>query len=120
MPTEPRPRFDLEALYAGYPRKEGKAKGLAKLKSLIASEADYERHRRAIANLVTRIQRDGMERQYVPHFSTWANGSWLDYADGIPEPTRAAPKGSAPEPSHRADALRSMSDVIAAIPGLRR
>jgi hypothetical protein len=97
-----RPRFDLDALYAAYPRKEGKAKGMSKLRSLVDSDAAYVRHQKAIANLVARIARDGIEPQFIPHFSTWTAGKWLDYADGIPAPVSAksngAPSPAAPRP----------------------
>lgn len=100
--VEPKPttRFDLDALYAAYPRKEGKAKGLAKLRALITTDGDYTRHRVAIDNLLTRVARDGIEAQFIPHFSTWVAGKWLDYADGVPPSTRgigtAAPASPSP------------------------
>jgi hypothetical protein len=108
------PRFDLDALYAAYPRKEGKARGMAKLRAIVSTDADYSRHKQAIANLIARIARDAIEAQYVPHFSTWVAGKWLDYADGIPPSTRgtAQPQSSAPGPAPNPASRRSMSDVL--------
>lgn len=68
---------------------------MAKLRSLVDSDAAYVRHQKAIANLVARIARDGIEPQFVPHFSTWTAGKWLDYADGIPAPVSAKSNGAA-------------------------
>ena len=84
---------------------------MAKLRSLVDSDAAYQRHQSAIANLRARITRDGIELAYVPHFSTWTAGKWLDYADGVPAPAAASARSAVPEPQHRPDSLRRLRDA---------
>lgn len=82
-PTKP-PAFDLEAIYAAYPRKEGRKKGLARLRQLVTSRLKYD----AIMGAVRRYsaQNAGTDKGYLKHFDTFVN-CWEDYA----EPTPGAP-----------------------------
>ena len=66
-----RPRHDWLTVYAEYPRKVGKAKGLAKLKALKASDETFV----AILAAATEMGRlwQGAEQTYCPHFSAWVN-----------------------------------------------
>ena len=76
-----RQEYDLLAVYSRYPRKEGKTKGLEKLKSTIRSQADYDALLKAVDNYAAQVRRLGTEPKYVKHFSTFAT-SWRDYEDG--------------------------------------
>lgn len=105
VPDAVMPRFDIDALYRAYPRKQGKAKGIERLKSIVTSDADYQAHAAAIGHLVAHVKRD-LPLDFVPHFSTWANGKWEDYRDGIPVPPRTNGKPAAPAPEHRPDSFR--------------
>jgi hypothetical protein len=75
------PRLDLDALYAPYPRKEGKAKGMAKLKRVITTPAQYERFAAAVRNYAKHVA--GRPADKVKHFDSFVT-CWEDYADGLP------------------------------------
>lgn len=77
------PAFDLLALYAAYPRKDGRKRGLATLARRIKTPAEYEAVRVAIANYAAQVTRDGTEKKYVKHFDSFVN-CWEDYAASEP------------------------------------
>lgn len=95
-----RPSFDLAALYAAYPRQEGKAPGLKRLAARIKSQEDYDRCARAVANYAAKVARDGTEPRFVLLFSTFANGRWEDYVDGAPAAAPGA-NGTVPREEKR-------------------
>jgi hypothetical protein len=74
----------FEALWKQYPRKEGKSavtkKALAEIQ-----KAGYETLAQAIDNYKEIIRRDGTEKRYILHGSTFFNGRWRDYAEGQPD-----------------------------------
>lgn len=72
----PKVLFDLEVIYTNYPRKLGKTRGLAKLKTAIKTQADYDDLTLAVANYSKAIQ--GTETRFVKHFSTWVT-EWRDW-----------------------------------------
>lgn len=84
------PLFDLDALYALYPRKEGKAKGMAKLKRVITTPAQYERFAAAVRNYSKHVA--GRPADKVKHFDSFVS-CWEDYADGLPFVASAVPSG---------------------------
>lgn len=65
------PRFDLDAVYAAFPRKAGKAKGLERLAKLVKTEDSF-RSVLAAAEAMGRLWA-GADPTYCPHFSTWVN-----------------------------------------------
>lgn len=75
-------KFDFEAVYALYPRKEGKTRGLAKCEKQIKSREDYERLLMAVKHYA-----ESAERPYVKHFDTFM-GEWRDW---IEKPSSGAP-----------------------------
>jgi hypothetical protein len=83
-PVTPLHRFDFDALYARYPRKEGKAAGMKAARARFKTQADFDRLEAAVVNYATKVQREGTERQFIPHWSTFVNGRWEDYAPGAP------------------------------------
>jgi hypothetical protein len=83
------PPLDLDALYAPYPRKEGKAKGMAKLKRAITTPAQYERFANAVRNYAKHV--DGRPADKVKHFDSFVS-CWEDYADGLPFMASAVPQ----------------------------
>ncbi len=81
-PTVQRSSFDFEGLYKLYPRKEGKAKGLAKCKLEVKTDKDYVDLEIAIRKYATHCIKNKIEVQFIKHFSTFmANGSWRDWLD---------------------------------------
>lgn len=74
-------QFDLEAIYAMYPRKEGKKKGMERLKAKIKKKEDYEKLLISVKNYVTLTL--GKDRQYLKHFDSFVS-VWEDYL-GIAE-----------------------------------
>lgn len=80
----PLPRFDFDALYDRYPRKEGKAAGMKSARSRFKTQAAYDRFAAAVDNYAAKVQREGTERQHTLLWSTFTNGRWEDYAPGAP------------------------------------
>lgn len=77
------PAFDLDALYALYPGTKGKAKGMAKLRAEIKTQADYDRVKAGIEAYAAECVSARTEPRFVAHFSTWVNGKrWEDYEAG--------------------------------------
>jgi hypothetical protein len=77
--------FDLDAIYALYPRKIGKTPGLRKLKKEIKTKGDYDDAITAATRFAEFIK--GRDPQYIPYFSTWAN-QWRDWIN--PDPAQLA------------------------------
>lgn len=67
---------DIELLYAKYPRKEGKTKGMQKLQKQIKTKQDLADLAKAI-EVYSRLSA-GKERQFIKHFATFAS-CWRDY-----------------------------------------
>ena len=78
--------FDLESAYRRYPRKEGKSKGLKKLRGEIKTAEDFERLIVAIENYA--VSRRHQEAQFTKHFSTFAS-EWRDWIDYKPSDSPA-------------------------------
>jgi len=67
---------ELEELYKRYPRKKGKTRGIQRLSKLPLHE--LPRLHQALDNFLEELdQKDTVEMNYIPHFSTWAN-RWED------------------------------------------
>lgn len=73
-----KPKFDLESVYAKYPRKESKARGMKKFQRKIKTPADYQCLNQAVDNYVNATQ--NRERKYV---KTWENffDVWTEWID---------------------------------------
>ncbi len=79
------PRFDFESVYALYPRKDGKAKGIAKCKAQIRTPERFAEFRLAVEHYAEKVRAEGTERRFVKQFSTFmAPDVWVDY---IAQPT---------------------------------
>lgn len=83
-------KFDLEALYQNYPRKEGKKKGLEKLQREIKTKEQYDKVLIAVQNYANECKTENRERQYIKHFSTWVS-VWEDYLE-TEQPKNEQPK----------------------------
>lgn len=91
--TLPDSGFDLQQIYAVYPRKgPGKHEGLKRLKAQIKTLEAFEECLAAARNYAEKIAAEKPEKKYVMQFSTWSNGRWRDYVDGphIEETKRGA------------------------------
>lgn len=85
-PASPGDEFDFDAVYAAYPRKEGKKKGLQRCRSQIKTREKYDALLRAVKNYAA-IASPGYEK----HFDTFM-GCWEDYVDaGLLTPRPAEP-----------------------------
>jgi len=78
--TNSRLSFDFEIVYKNYPRKLGKGRGIAKLKSTIKTDQDYQDLIKSIELYKTYLKNNGTEVQFIQHFSTFVN-SWRDWLD---------------------------------------
>lgn len=67
---------DIELLYAKYPRKEGKTKGMQKLQKQIKTKQDLADLAKAI-DVYSKLSA-GKEKQFIKHFATFAS-CWKDY-----------------------------------------
>ena len=75
---KPKPKYDLEAAYKLYPRKEGKSKGMAKLSREIASSQEYEQLVTSIKNYSETVK--NKDREFIKMFSSFAT-DWRDYIE---------------------------------------
>jgi hypothetical protein len=76
-PEPSKPRFDFEALYRTYPRKEGKRDGMRICERDIRTPADFEALTKAVANYAS-IAKPG----FVKHWSSFM-ANWRDYVEPI-------------------------------------
>lgn len=77
---------ECEAIYKAYPRKIGKAKGLAALGRIAMDDETYNKILFTV-NAMKTLWKDvpGSEMRFCPHFSTWVNGRrWDDDAISAP------------------------------------
>ncbi len=67
-------------LYNSYPRKQGKKRGLAKLKTILNNESNFEKLKLAIENYKRSLAKERTEPRFIKHFDTFL-GCWEDYTD---------------------------------------
>lgn len=72
------PKFDFEAIYKLYPRKQGKLNGIKKLRKEIRSGDQYADLCRAVGNFVAHHRRAGTEPTFLPYFSTFVS-TWREW-----------------------------------------
>lgn len=95
-PADAGGEFDFEAVYAKYPRKEGRKKGQQRFKSQITSRSKYDALIRAVENYAATIT----DTAYAKHFDTFM-GCWEDYVDaGLLTPRTSAPRGNIAPAAH--------------------
>lgn len=83
VPRSPLEAFDLEAIYALYPRKgDGKAKGIERLKAQIRNRETYEQALLAARHYAEKAEAEKTPPEYIKRFDTWCNKHWRDYVDG--------------------------------------
>ncbi len=67
-------------IYDLYPRKVGKKKGVAKLKTILKNEEDVAKMKIAIENYRVYCQAQKFEPRFIKHFTTFL-GEWEDWVD---------------------------------------
>jgi len=72
--------FPFEKIYAAYPRKEGKHKGLLTCKAQIKTWEDFDLLLKAVLKYSENCKLSATAPRFVKHFSTFMN-SWRDWAD---------------------------------------
>lgn len=107
FPNEPKPEISLAEIYALFPRKEGKSKGLTKLQTTVKTQEDFARCLRAVTNYAA--SRVGEDPAFTKHFSTWAT-CWEDYVDFKP-PARLPAVSNGP-PRKEPPKYRNAKDVV--------
>lgn len=75
-------KFDFDAIYQEYPRKDGKQVGIQSCKSQIKTQDEYEKLLSAVRRYRVLCEREGTEKKFIKHFSTFVQGGkWRDYLD---------------------------------------
>lgn len=82
--------FDFEVLYRAYPRKEGKRRGMAKLKKTIKTKAEYDAFKGAMETYVALCKAEAREPQYIKLWQTFVN-NWTDYLEADLKPATSDP-----------------------------
>lgn len=84
----------IDQVYQGYPRKEGKAKGVQSLLAQIKAGASLDEFDRAVKNYAAKVRSENTEPKFIKLFSTFVGSkdvpTWKDYL-----------------PSQKADAAKS-------------
>lgn len=84
-PPAPEPvlavQFDFASVYDAYPRKEGKTKGLARLRSQVRTPEAFDELQKAVRHYAEKIKAEGTATRFVKHFSTWCS-EWRDFVEG--------------------------------------
>lgn len=70
--------FDFEAVYRKYPRKEGKSRGMSKLRTTIKDEATYDAFIFAAESYIALCHKERREPKFIKHWGTFVN-NWTDY-----------------------------------------
>lgn len=77
-----RVRLDFETVYQEYPRKDGKQEGLKICKAKIKTPEAFEHLLSAVRRYRAHCEREGTEKQYIKHFSTFMQGDkWKDWLE---------------------------------------
>ncbi len=99
-PEANRDEFDFISVYAAYPRKEGRKKGLQRCKTQITTRSKYDALTRAVANYAASLT----DVTYAKHFDTFM-GCWEDYVDaGLLTPRQTAKPGNTAPSANFAEA----------------
>lgn len=75
-----RTSYDFESVYFIYPKKEGKKKGLEKLKATIKTKEDFDKLILCTKNYSEKVRLENTELKYIKQFSTFAN-CYTDYEE---------------------------------------
>jgi hypothetical protein len=71
--------FDIDLIYAEYPKKVGKAAGIKKLHSAIKTQSDYDKVMCGVKQYKQFCLDENTDQKYIKQFSTWVNNEcWND------------------------------------------
>ena len=79
QPSVARQKLNFEEIYKIYPLKKGKERGMKLCASKIKTQDDFDLLKTAVMNYAKECEREGKEKQFIKHFSTFM-GCWRDYA----------------------------------------
>lgn len=71
-------RFDFESLYKRYPRKEGKKRGMNRLRVTIKTSVLFAEFEKAMDEYISLCLKEAREPRFVKHWGTFVN-NWTDY-----------------------------------------
>lgn len=121
--------FDFESVYAFYPRKEGKAKGLQKLRARNWTEESFREFESAVKEYARKCRMERTDAKYIKHFVTFVGTdeaeTWRDYIPikqeraAIQINTAAQPVSipqPEPTPEERANAERFLAKLRIQMP----
>lgn len=105
------PAGELDAIYARYPRKDGKTRGMKIAARLDAS--DLPDLARAVDNFAARMRDEGREREHIKQFDTFM-GCWREYLDAPNElPFSTPAPQSNPADAHALEVARKVAEAQA-------
>lgn len=81
-----KPYLPFEDIYEIYPRKIGKASGIKWLEKHIRTKTKFEAVLKAAQQYRDWVKKNGIDEQYVKHFSTWVK-TYADWVDNKPSQT---------------------------------
>jgi hypothetical protein len=107
----PETNFDFESIYQNYPLHKGKTEGFKRCRSQIKTIDDFNNLKQAVEKYKTICVRDGTEKRYIKHFSSFMSSwkDWLDHDAG--EVVGIKPKLKSPS-QDRTDALRDQYERV--------
>lgn len=92
-----RTEFDFDGLYGLFPRKEGKAVGMARLKKRITSKEDFDKFAASVRRYASLVKSEGRKREHILMWSSFVGSDgaerWLDHVPSTsppPPPTSQA------------------------------
>jgi uncharacterized protein YdaU (DUF1376 family) len=105
-------KFDFEAVYLAYPRKDGKKKGLQRCRSQITSRSKYDALLRAVKNYAALVEAEARSPEYIKQFDSFMS-VWQDYV----EPTKPRAKkqmalGYSPAPDTHYEVSEDVTDKL--------
>ena len=102
----PKPKFDFEEIYNRYPRKLKKTEGIARLESMILTDADYQLLLLAVDAYCAYLKKEKTEAKFIAHFTSFIGTkkkqAWRDWlaadAGSIKKPVVAKIHVAPPKP----------------------
>ena len=103
--------WNFDAVWAKYPRKEGKTDAARHFKAQVKTEKDWNDINRALDNFSAKLRKDATEPKFIPHGSTWFNNRWQDYIDNDPQQSARTSQWRPPPPSATPQTDQGMNDA---------
>lgn len=85
-----RTEFDFDGLYGLFPRKEGKAVGMARLKKRITTQEDFNKFASAVRRYASLVKSENRKREHILMWSSFVGGEgaerWIDHVPSTSPP----------------------------------